>query len=49
LFGRFCKERAERLQNELKDYFVESPGKEASQELVLGTLKLTAKGLPHVL
>ena len=43
LSGRFCKKRAERLQNELNEYFVESPGKEASQESVLCTLKLTAK------
>ena len=43
LSGRFCKERAERLQNELKEHFVESPGKEASQESVPDTLKLTEK------
>ena len=31
------------MQNELKEHFVESPGKEASQESVLCTLKLTEK------
>lgn len=31
LSGRFCKERAERLQNELKEHFVESPGRKQAK------------------
>ena len=43
LSGRFCKERGERLQSVLKENFVESPGKQATQEAVLCALQLTEK------
>lgn len=43
LSGRLRKERADRLQNVLKESFVESPGRETSQESVLGALQLTEK------
>lgn len=40
LSGRFCQERNDSFQSALKENFVESPGKQASQESVLSVLNL---------